>query len=110
MSDEMTLHNLYGAILLFRNEKQYSFVFLIKIILKNVFEYVINGLLHGSMVIALGINPRPLSALELTLLGLIMGSRVDTAGDNQSPSVIISNDIGFLHIIPMCFCLKFYIM
>ena len=40
---------------------------------------------------ALSINPRPLSALELTLSGLIMGSRVDTAGDNQSPNVIISN-------------------
>ena len=25
-------------------------------------------------------------------LGLIMGSRVDTAGDNQKPHVIISND------------------
>ena len=34
---------------------------------------------------------QPLSALELTLSGLIMGSRVDTAGDNQSPNVIISN-------------------
>ena len=28
---------------------------------------------------------------ELTLSGLIMGSRVDTAGDNQNPHVIISN-------------------
>ena len=44
----------------------------------------------GILVIALSINPRPLSALELTLSGLIMGSRVDTAGDNQSPHVIIS--------------------
>ena len=43
------------------------------------------------LVIALSINPRPLSALELTLSGLIMGSRVDTAGDNQNPHVIISN-------------------
>ena len=44
----------------------------------------------GILVIALSINPRPLSALELTLSGLIMGSRVDTAGDNQNPHVIIS--------------------
>ena len=29
--------------------------------------------------------------LELTLSGLIMGSHVDTAGDDQSPNVIISN-------------------
>ena len=48
----------------------------------------------GILVIALSINPRPLSALELTLSGLIMGSRVDTAGDNQNPHVIISNYIG----------------
>ena len=48
---------------------------------------------HGTLVIALSINPRPLSALELTLSGLIMGSRVDTAGDNQSPNVIISISI-----------------
>ena len=45
----------------------------------------------GILVIALSINPRPLSALELTLSGLIMGSQVDTAGDNQNPYVIISN-------------------
>ena len=45
----------------------------------------------GILVIALSFNPRPLSALELTLSGLIMGSRVDTAGDNQNPNVIISN-------------------
>ena len=42
------------------------------------------------LVIALSINPRPLSALRQTLSGLIMGSRVDTAGDNQNPNVIIS--------------------
>ena len=41
-------------------------------------------------VIALSINPRPLSALELKLSGLIMESRVDTAGDNQIAHVIIS--------------------
>ena len=40
--------------------------------------------------IALSINPRPLSALELKLSGLIMESRVDTAGDNQNAHVIIS--------------------
>ena len=45
----------------------------------------------GILVIPLSINPRPLSALELTLSGLIMGSRVDTAGDNQNPHVKISN-------------------
>ena len=43
------------------------------------------------LVIALSINPRPLSALELKLSGLIMESRVDTAGDNQNAHVIISN-------------------
>ena len=90
-SDEMTLHKFYGAILLFQNENQYLFVFLIKIILKKVFEYVINRLKHGTLFIALSINPRPLSALELTLSDLIIGSRVDTAGDNQSLNVIISN-------------------
>ena len=47
---------------------------------------------------AFSINPRPLSALELTLSGLIMGSRVDTAGDNHSPNVIISYFLtGFQH-------------
>ena len=45
----------------------------------------------GILVIALSINPRPLSALELKLSGLIMESRVDTAGDNQNTHVIISN-------------------
>ena len=40
------------------------------------------------MVITQSINPRPLSALDL---GLDNGSRVDTAGDNQSPNVTISN-------------------
>ena len=44
----------------------------------------------GILVIALRINPRPLSALELKLSGLIMESRVDTAGDNQNAHVIIS--------------------
>ena len=33
----------------------------------------------------------PLSALELKLSGLIMESRVDTAGDNQNVHVIICN-------------------
>ena len=51
----------------------------------------------GILVIALCINPRPLSALELKLSGLIMGSRVDTAGDNQNAHVIISN------YVIMCF-------
>ena len=45
----------------------------------------------GILVIALSINPRPLSALELKLSSLIMESRVDTAGDNQNDHVIISN-------------------
>ena len=36
------------------------------------------------------ISPLSLSALELTLSGLIMGSRVDTADDNQNHNVIIS--------------------
>ena len=43
------------------------------------------------LVIALSINPRPLSALQLKFLGLIMKSRVDTAGDNQNAHLIISN-------------------
>ena len=43
-------------------------------------EYVINRLSHRVLVIALGINPTPLSAA----LGLIMGSLVDTLGDNQN--------------------------
>ena len=43
----------------------------------------------GVLVIALSINPRPLSALLFS--GLIMESRVDTAGDNQNAHVIISN-------------------
>ena len=42
------------------------------------------------------VNPRPLSALELKLSGLIMESRVDTAGDNQNAHVIISK-YHFLH-------------
>ena len=46
----------------------------------------------GILVVALSINPRPLSALELKLSGLIMESRVDTAGDNQNAHVIISNN------------------
>ena len=37
--------------------------------------------------------PRPLSALELPLSGLIMGSRIDTAGDNQNTNVIISKSL-----------------
>ena len=37
------------------------------------------------------INPRPLSALELTFSGMIMGSLVDTVGNNQNPNGIISN-------------------
>ena len=45
----------------------------------------------GILVIALSINSRPLSALELKLSGLIMESRVDTGGDNQNAHVIISN-------------------
>ena len=55
----------------------------------------------GILVIALSINPRPLSALELTLSGLIMGSRVDTAGDNQNPHVIISNYFSLPKILPV---------
>ena len=48
----------------------------------------------GLSTYALRINPRPLSALELKLSGLIMESRVDTVGDNQNAHVIISN---YLH-------------
>ena len=40
------------------------------------------------------------STLELTLSGLIIGSRVDTAGDNQSPNVIVSKYLcGRKHLI-----------
>ena len=59
----------------------------------------------GILVIALSINPRPLSALELTLSGLIMGSRVDTADDNQNPHVIISKyNIQTLYIYHIFSC------
>ena len=44
------------------------------------------------LVIALSINPRPLSALKLKVSGVIMGSRIDTAGDNQTSHVITSNN------------------
>ena len=53
------------------------------------------------LVIALSINPRPLSALELKLSGLIMESRVDTAGDNRNAHVIISNELILVHEIYM---------
>ena len=53
----------------------------------------------GILVIALRINPRPLSALELKLSGLIMESRVDTAGDNQNAHVIISK---YLYATVLC--------
>ena len=43
----------------------------------------------GILVIALRINPRPLSSLKLKLSGLIMESWVYTAGDNQNAHVII---------------------
>ena len=42
-------------------------------------------------IIALSINPPPLSALELKLSGLIMKSQVESEGDNQNANVIISN-------------------
>ena len=41
---------------------------------------MINGLSHGVSVIALIINPQ----YQPSALGLIMGSRVDTSGDNQN--------------------------
>ena len=50
----------------------------------------------GILVIAHSINPRPLSALKLKLSGLIMDSRVDTAGDNQNVHVIISKCQGLV--------------
>ena len=53
--------------------------------------YVINRLLHEVLDIVLSNNPRPLSAPELKLSGFIMGSQVDTAGDNHTHHVIISN-------------------
>ena len=45
------------------------------------------------LVIALSINPQPLSAHELKLSGLIIESWVDTVGNNQNVHVIISNYI-----------------
>ena len=53
--------------------------------------YVIDRLLHGVLDIVLSNNPRPLSAPELKLSGFIMGSQVDSAGDNHTHHVIISN-------------------
>ena len=53
----------------------------------------------GILVIALRINPPPLSALELKLSGLIMESRVDIAGDNQNANVMIAN---YYYIINKC--------
>ena len=49
--------------------------------------YVINRLLHEILDIVLSNNPRLLSAPELKLSGFIMGSQVDTAGDNHTPHV-----------------------
>ena len=43
-SDEMTLREFYGAILLFRNENQYFFCIFNQNYSKKVFEYVINRL------------------------------------------------------------------
>ena len=40
----------------------------------------------GILVITLSINPRPSSALKLKPLGLIIGSRFDSAGENQNAS------------------------
>ena len=54
-------------------------------------ERLINRLLHEILDIVLSNNLRPLSAPELKLSGFIMGSQVDTAGDNHTPHVIISN-------------------
>ena len=42
-------------------------------------EYVINRLSHGGLVIALSISPGLLLALRL-----ILGSQVDTSGNNQN--------------------------
>ena len=70
-SDEMTLCKFYGAILLFRNENQYTFVFNQNY--SDFFYHVISSLKHGTLVITQSINPQPLSALELTLSSLIMG-------------------------------------
>ena len=53
--------------------------------------YVINRFLHEILDIVLSNNPRPLSAPELKLSCFIMWSQVDTAGDNHTPHVIISN-------------------
>ena len=46
---------------------------------------------HGQCIIGTNRFIRSVSVLlkRLTLSGLIMGSRVDTAGDNQNPHVII---------------------
>ena len=52
---------------------------------------MIYRLLHGISDIVLSNNPQPLSAPELKLSGFIMGSQVDTAGDNHTPHMIISN-------------------
>ena len=48
-------------------------------------EYVIIILSHAILVIAPSVNPRLLSGVKLTFSGLIIGSQVNTAGDNQNP-------------------------
>ena len=47
----------------------------------------------------LSISPRPLSAL-----GLIMGSRVDIAGDNQKPHVLLSHGQPAKAQVSLCIC------
>ena len=54
-------------------------------------ERLINRLLHEIFDIVLSNNLRPLSAPQAKLSGFIMGSQVDTAGNNHTPHVIISN-------------------
>ena len=53
----------------------------------------------GVLVIALSINPRPLSVLELKLSGLIMESRVETAEqlkDKYDPCEVVPKQLYIL--------------
>ena len=54
--------------------------------LKNFFSRVCDKqIITWDLVHRISINRRSLSALDLKLLGFILGSRVDIAGDNQNP-------------------------
>ena len=45
---------------------------------------MLNRLYHETLVIAIGSNPSIIIGPQAIALGLIMGSRIDTVGDNQA--------------------------